>query len=367
MFCGNGGSAADAQHLAAEYVVRLAWSRPALPALALTTDTSVLTACANDRGYDEVFARQVAALGRPGDLLVIHSTSGDSANLIKATSQARQRGMTIVGLLAGGGGQLNSLVDVAVLLPTERVSRAQEGSPCDRAHRLPLCGRVSLRRRGRTHRRPVGLRRTVEPLNAVELRLRGKRALVTGGSRGVGAATVRLLAGAGADVGISYHSRSAEADRVVDEARAMGVGSWAEGGDLADRAAVDRLFNRVDREFGSLDIFVGNAGIWPVADVPLAEMDDARWQRTIAVNLDSIFFTTREALCRMNDDGRVILVSSTAGQRGEAYHADYAATKGAMISMVKGLCVEVGGRGITVNAVGARLDRHRDVPGRAGQ
>ncbi len=126
MFCGNGGSAADAQHLAAEYVVRLAWSRPALPALALTTDTSVLTACANDRGYDEVFARQVAALGRPGDLLVIHSTSGDSPNLVRATAQARERGMTIVGLLAGGGGQLNSLVDVAVLLPTERVSRAQE-------------------------------------------------------------------------------------------------------------------------------------------------------------------------------------------------------------------------------------------------
>ncbi|MDE2806607.1 MAG: SIS domain-containing protein [Gemmatimonadota bacterium] len=126
MFCGNGGSAADAQHLAAEYVVRLAWSRPALPALALTTDTSVLTACANDRGYDEVFARQVAALGRPGDLLVIHSTSGDSANLIRAASQAERRGMAIVGLLAGSGGQLNSLVDIAVLLPTERVSRAQE-------------------------------------------------------------------------------------------------------------------------------------------------------------------------------------------------------------------------------------------------
>ncbi|MDE2981212.1 MAG: SDR family oxidoreductase [Gemmatimonadota bacterium] len=188
-------------------------------------------------------------------------------------------------------------------------------------------------------------------MNALDLILTGKRALVTGGSRGVGAATVRLLAEAGADVGISYHSRSAEADRVVNEARAMGVNSWAEGGDLADRAAVDRLFSRVDREFGSLDIFVGNAGIWPVADVPLAEMDDARWQRTIAVNLDSIFFTTREALRRMSSDGRVILVSSTAGQRGEAYHADYAATKGAMISMVKGLCVEVGGRAITVNAV----------------
>lgn len=188
-------------------------------------------------------------------------------------------------------------------------------------------------------------------MNATDLRLEGKRALVTGGSRGVGAATVRLLAGAGADVGVSYHSRSDEAGRVVAEARAMGVRSWAEGGDIADRAAVDRLFSRVDREFGNLDILVGNAGIWPVADVPLSEMDDARWQRTIAVNLDSVFFTTREALRRMNDDGRVVLVSSTAGQRGEAYHSDYAATKGAMISMVKSLCVEVGARGITVNSI----------------
>lgn len=126
MFCGNGGSAADAQHLAAEYVVRMAWTRPALPALALTADTSVLTACANDRGFDEVFARQVAALGRPGDLLVIHSVSGDSVNLVMATAQARRRGVSTVGLLGSGGGQLAALVDVAVRVPTERVSRAQE-------------------------------------------------------------------------------------------------------------------------------------------------------------------------------------------------------------------------------------------------
>lgn len=126
MFCGNGGSAADAQHLAAEYVVRLAWTRPALPAVALTADTSVLTACANDRGYDEVFARQIAALGRPGDLLVIHTTSGDSANLVKAASRAQRRGLAVVGLLARSGGLLGSMVDVAVRIPTERVSRAQE-------------------------------------------------------------------------------------------------------------------------------------------------------------------------------------------------------------------------------------------------
>lgn len=188
-------------------------------------------------------------------------------------------------------------------------------------------------------------------MSGLNLQLAGRRALVTGGSRGVGAATVRLLAEAGADVGISYHSRVAEARQVVDEARRMGVRSWAEGGNLAERGAVDALFRRVDAEFGGLDIFVGNAGIWPVADVPVAEMDDEQWHRTVAVNLDSIFFTTRAALQRMSDDGRVVLVSSTAGQRGEAYHGDYAATKGAIISMVKGLCVEVGRRGITVNAV----------------
>ena len=174
---------------------------------------------------------------------------------------------------------------------------------------------------------------------------------MTGGSRGVGAATVRLLAQAGVDVGISYHRRGHEARQVVEEARLTGVRSWAHGGDLAERDAVDALFQRVDDEFSGLDIFVGNAGIWPVAEVPVSEMRDERWHRTVAVNLDSIFFTTRAALRRMVDGGRVVLVSSTAGQRGEAYHSDYAATKGAIISLVKGLCVEVGRRGITVNAV----------------
>ncbi len=188
-------------------------------------------------------------------------------------------------------------------------------------------------------------------MTGLNLRLAGRRALVTGGSRGVGAATVRLLARAGADVGISYHRRADEARQIVEEARRMGVRSWAQGGDLSKRSAVDALFERVDAEFGGLDIFVGNAGIWPPADMPVSEMDDDRWHDTVAVNLDSIFFTTRAALRRMTDDGRVVLVSSTAGQRGEAFHSDYAATKGAIISMVKGLCVEVGRRGITVNAV----------------
>ncbi len=183
------------------------------------------------------------------------------------------------------------------------------------------------------------------------LQLRGKRALVTGGSRGVGAATARLLARAGADVGISYHTRSKEADGIVAEVRGIGARAWAQGGNLADPSAVEALFARVDAEFGGLDVFVGNAGVWPVPDVPLEEMEEARWRETVAVNLDSIFLTTQAALRRMGNDGRVVLVSSTAGQRGEAFHCDYAATKGAIISLVKGLCVEVGGRGITVNAV----------------
>ena len=126
LFCGNGGSAADAQHLATEYVVRLSRDRRAMPALALTTDTSTLTACANDRGYREVFARQVEALGARGDLLVLHSTSGESENLLLAAQRARDAGLSTVGVLASGGGRLGSLVDVAVVVPTQRVSRAQE-------------------------------------------------------------------------------------------------------------------------------------------------------------------------------------------------------------------------------------------------
>ena len=126
LFCGNGGSAADAQHLAAEYVVRLERDRQPLPALALSTDTSVLTASANDMGYDRVFARQVEALGGPGDLLVLHSTSGESDNLIRAARVAAEGGLATVGVLARRGGRLRSIVDVAVVVPTDRVSRAQE-------------------------------------------------------------------------------------------------------------------------------------------------------------------------------------------------------------------------------------------------
>lgn len=181
--------------------------------------------------------------------------------------------------------------------------------------------------------------------------LLGKRALVTGGSRGVGRATALMLARAGAQVGIAYHRRHDEAERVVAEIEREGVQAWAQSGDLADAADVDRLFGRAIDEFGGLDIFVGNAGIWPVAHVPLPLMEAEQWRRTLAVNLDSIFLSTRGALRIMSNDGRVVLVSSTAGQRGEAGHADYAASKGAILSFVKGLAVETAPQGITVNCV----------------
>lgn len=126
LFCGNGGSAADAQHLAAEYVVRFGRDRAPLAALALTTDTSVLTAGGNDLGFEHVFERQVCALARRGDLLVLHSTSGESRNLLLAAAAAREVGAATVALLANGGGALGERVDFALVVPTASPARAQE-------------------------------------------------------------------------------------------------------------------------------------------------------------------------------------------------------------------------------------------------
>jgi 3-oxoacyl-[acyl-carrier protein] reductase len=181
--------------------------------------------------------------------------------------------------------------------------------------------------------------------------LRGKRALVTGGSRGIGAATALLLAECGADVGIGYRSRADEASAVVRDLAARGVRAFAHASDIATREGADALIERSVREFGGLDVFVGNAGIWPAEEAPVEAMDDERWQRTMAQNVDSMFFTTRAAAGAMGAGGRIVLISSTAGQRGEAMHADYAASKGAMISFVKSMAVELAARDITVNAV----------------
>lgn len=124
---GNGGSAADAQHLATEYVVRYsAGQRGALRAIALTTDTSLLTAASNDFGFEQVFARQLEALARPGDTLVVHSTSGNSRNLLVAVERAREMGVVTIAMLGGDGGQLRPLVDHAFVVADTRVNHVQE-------------------------------------------------------------------------------------------------------------------------------------------------------------------------------------------------------------------------------------------------
>jgi D-sedoheptulose 7-phosphate isomerase len=129
-FCGNGGSAADAQHIATEYVVRYMRNRRAYPAIALTTDTSLLTAAGNDLGFENVFARQVEALADAGDLLVIHSTSGRSPNVLRAAEVARAKGVEVLSFSAGDGGPLRELSDHSVVIPTDRTDRAQELHLC---------------------------------------------------------------------------------------------------------------------------------------------------------------------------------------------------------------------------------------------
>ncbi len=129
-FCGNGGSAADAQHLATEYVVRYMRNRRAYPAIALTTDSSLLTAAGNDFGFDQIFSRQIEALAKPGDLLVIHSTSGNSPNVIEAAKAARAKSVPVLALTARDGGALLAVANHSVVVPTSRTDRAQELHLC---------------------------------------------------------------------------------------------------------------------------------------------------------------------------------------------------------------------------------------------
>jgi 3-oxoacyl-[acyl-carrier protein] reductase len=183
------------------------------------------------------------------------------------------------------------------------------------------------------------------------LKLAGKRALVTGGSRGIGAATAKLLAAAGADVVIGYRSRGYDAAMVVESCRALGVRSHAVAADISTRVGAEQLVADAVRSLGGLDVFVANAGIWPPTPAAVANMDDEQWLTTMRENVDAMFYTCRAVARAISDHGHIVMVGSTAGQRGEAEHADYAASKGAMMSFVKSLCIELAPRDVTVNCV----------------
>ena len=191
----------------------------------------------------------------------------------------------------------------------------------------------------------------------ISLSLGGKVALVTGGSRGIGAATVRAFVAAGAGVRFNYQSAKARAEALVNECGAEQCAAVA--CDLNGLDTAEDLVKETVKRFGRLDILVANHGIWPAEDVPVDQMTDAQWRGTVAVNLDSVFSLVRHSVAQMKlqaklgsgRGGHIVLISSTAGQRGEAFHADYAATKGALISMVKGLSTELASVGIYVNCV----------------
>jgi 3-oxoacyl-[acyl-carrier protein] reductase len=181
--------------------------------------------------------------------------------------------------------------------------------------------------------------------------LRGRRVLVTGGGRGIGAATAVLFARAGADVVVGYRTRRAEAESVALECLSHGVRAEAMSADLSQRGGADALCIAATAMLGGIDVMVANAGYWPTSPEPLATMSDARWHETAAQNYEAMFQCARAAARSVTDGGRIVFVSSTAGQRGEAFHADYAAAKGAMISLTKSLAIELAPRQVTVNAV----------------
>lgn len=178
--------------------------------------------------------------------------------------------------------------------------------------------------------------------------LSGRRAFVTGGSRGIGRATALLLARAGARVVIGYASRQDDAAATVAAIRAAGGEAEAVAGDLGDASTAGRVVDQAAK--GGLHLLIVNHGIWPPTPQAVAGMLPEQWERTRRANFDSVFFVTRAAIPHMPDGSRIVLVASTAGQRGEAFHADYAATKGAVISFTKSLAVELAPR-ITVNCV----------------
>jgi 3-oxoacyl-[acyl-carrier protein] reductase len=190
----------------------------------------------------------------------------------------------------------------------------------------------------------------------MNLSLSGKVALITGGSRGIGAATVRMFVAAGARVLFNYEKAKAASEQLVKELGDAHCAAMA--CNLSGTETAKELVAATVSRFGRLDILVGNHGVWPPQDAPIDQLSDAQWSSTMAINLDSVFGLVKHSVAQMKQQargadaaGHIVLVSSTAGQRGEAFHCDYAASKGALISMVKGLSTELAADGIYVNCV----------------
>jgi 3-oxoacyl-[acyl-carrier protein] reductase len=195
----------------------------------------------------------------------------------------------------------------------------------------------------------------------VVLALEGKVALITGGSRGIGAETARIFAEAGAKIAFSYRQARTQAQALIDECGGPSCCTAIEQ-DLSSPQDGRDLVAAAVKTFGRLDVLVANHGIWPPDEVPIKSMTEQQWRKTLGVNLDSVFGLVQAAVAQMEhqypfaagiDDtrGHIVLISSTAGQRGEANHADYAVTKGALISLTKSLSSELAPKGIRVNCV----------------
>ncbi|MGH9682681.1 MAG: SDR family NAD(P)-dependent oxidoreductase [Candidatus Acidiferrales bacterium] len=183
--------------------------------------------------------------------------------------------------------------------------------------------------------------------------LAGKAALITGGSRGIGAATVKLFAQAGADVVFNYYKSRDAATQVEQEAKKHGTRIESLKADLGKMADAKKLVEFARERLGRIDILVANAGIWNAADEPIEKMSEREWDEMVRVNLKSVYSVIHYAVPHMiaQRGGRIVAISSTAGQRGEAFHTHYGATKGAIISFVKGLAAELGRHNILVNCV----------------
>jgi 3-oxoacyl-[acyl-carrier protein] reductase len=191
---------------------------------------------------------------------------------------------------------------------------------------------------------------------SIPLSLAGKVALITGGSRGIGAATVRMFAAADAKVAFTYQKARSEAEALARECGA--ATSYPFASNLNTSEAARAAIAQTVKHFGRLDILVANHGVWPAEDVPIERMSDEQWRSTLSINLDAVFGLVKHAVAQMKAQprngsaaGHIVLISSTSGQRGEAFHCDYSASKGALISMVKTLSAELATAGIYVNSV----------------